>query len=231
MKKLLITGFATALLAFQASALSVYVDQVSGYYASDGEFNISPVTGVGYASDVLYNNNLGQLGFGTFCIERNAGITIPGTYNATVIASGVDPIDSVPIAIGTAWLYSQFAHGTLVGYNYTPGVNRVNSAYYLQLAIWTLEGGYSFGTLAQDRAADTFLQAVANQFGGGDAGLLAAMATLGGSAYDVGVLQLQNAAGGNVQPMLTLLPDGGSALILLGMGLSCLTFVARKFHS
>jgi hypothetical protein len=230
MKKLFVLGTAVA-LAINAMATTVYVDQVSGYFSTDGEFNISPITGNGYAAADLYNNNLGQLGFGTFCIERNASITVPGTYTATVIPSGVDPIDGVPIAIGTAWLFSQFAHGTLAGYNYTPGVNRVNSAYALQLAIWTLEGGYSFGSLAQDRAADSFLQTVANQFGGGDAGLLAAMATLGGAAYDVGVLQLQNANGGNVQPMLTLLPDGGSALILLGMGLSCLTFVARKFRA
>src|ERR1044072_420542 len=224
MKKLLLTGIGIALLAFKASATLVYVDQVAGYHASDGEFNVSPITGAGYASVDLYNNNLGNLGFGTFCIDRNTSITIPGFYNATVYENGVSPTSGLMIAQGTGWLYSQFARGTLAGYNYTVGQTRVDSAYYLQLAIWVLEGQYWYGANSADLAADLaannpFINAVAGQFGGGIGGLSAAMLRLGGGAYGVGVLGLQDLRSDTQrQPMLTLLPDGGSALILLEIG-------------
>ena len=71
MKKLILAIFAaTTVATFQATAITVTVNQVAGYYVSDGEFNVSPVTGSGYGAADLYNNNSGALGFGTFCIDR-----------------------------------------------------------------------------------------------------------------------------------------------------------------
>jgi hypothetical protein len=239
MKKLFLTAVGIALLAVQASATLVYVDQVAGYHASDGEFNVSPVIGAGYDSKVTYNNNLGALGFGTFCIDRNTSITVPGTYNATVYENGLNPASGLLIAQGTGWLYGQFARGTLAGYNYNGGLGgqvRADSAYYLQLAIWVLEQQYWYGANTADLAADLasgnpFITAVANQYGGGVGGLTAAMLRLGGNASGVGVLGLQDLrTDAQRQPMLTLLPDGGSALILLGMALSSIALIARKIR-
>jgi hypothetical protein len=228
MKKLLLAALVASTVAtFQARALVVTVDQVAGYNAGDGEFNISPINGLGsgYGAADLYNNNFGAQGFGTFCINRGVSITVPGQFNATVIGSGIDPVSGNQISVGTAWLFQQFATGTLGGYNYTPGVGRINSAYLLQNAIWVLEGqiGNNFN--------DIFLNMVVTQFGS-----LAAAEVDNNQQYGVGVLGLTTvtptgAPGAPAQPMLTLLPDGGSVLMLMGMGLSGLAVFARKFRS
>jgi hypothetical protein len=226
MKKILLAVLAaTAITTFQAKAIIVTVDQVAGYNLGDGEFNVSPVTGSGYGASDLYNNNFGGLGFGTFCINRSVSIIVPGQYNATVIQSGVDPVSGNQISVGTAWLFLQFAQGALAGYNYTPGLGRANSAYLLQNAIWVLEGqiGNNFG--------DVFLNEVITKFGS-----LANASLDNNQQYGVGVLGLTtlnpNGGPGNpAQPMLTLLPDGGSVLILMGMGLSGLAVFARKFRA
>jgi hypothetical protein len=119
-KKILLSIFAaTTVATFQARAITVTVDRVSGYYnpgSAAGEFNVTPITGNGYGSADLYNNTLGALGFGTFCINENVSLgVVPGQYNATVIQNGIDPNSGNQISLGTAWLYSQFAVGTLAG--------------------------------------------------------------------------------------------------------------------
>lgn len=81
MKKILLAVLVSASLAtFQAGAVIVTVDQVAGYNAGDGEFNISPINGLGsgYGAADLYNNNSGVQGFGTFCINRSVFINVPG---------------------------------------------------------------------------------------------------------------------------------------------------------
>jgi hypothetical protein len=232
MKKILLAVLvASAVATFQASALIVTVDKVSGYSGGDGEFNVSPPNGLGsgYAAVDLYNNSFGNIGFGTFCINRSVFIQVPGQYNATVISSGIDPNNGNQISLGTAWLFLQFAGGTLPGYNYTPGVGRSDSAYHLQLAIWILEGQYPLASIVP--GSDPFLNAAIAAFG-----TLAGAEVDNNGKYNVGVLGLTTLTpaggiGAEVQPMLTLLPDGGSVLILLGMGLSGLAVFARKFRA
>jgi hypothetical protein len=78
---------------------------------------------------------------------------------------------------------------------------------------------------------DIFLNMVVTQFGS-----LAAAEVDNNQQYGVGVLGLTTvtptgAPGAPAQPMLTLLPDGGSVLMLMGMGLSGLAVFARKFRS
>ena len=242
MKKILTTIVAVSLAAAtQVGALTVTVSQLSGYYNTTdggGEFNINPVTGVGYAPSVLVGG-----GFETFCLARNLGINIPGSYNAVVNVNGTFASDSVggtsQITLGTAYLYHQFATGVLAGYNYTPGAStRAQSAYFLQLAIWTLQGQYSYGSLALD-LGNAFVNAAASAYGGGTAGLLAAMAANNGGGFDVGALNLTYiagnpygvAAGTPAQSMLTLLPDGGTTLMLMGIGFSSLALVSRKLRA
>ena len=234
MKKLLITTIVAAVAAFQVSAITVTVDRVPGYFLAGsgaGEFNVSPITGTGYGASDMYNNTLGGAGFGTFCVNENAsmGQILPGTYDATIIPSGIDPTSGSPITKGTAWLFSQFATGAMTDYQYnTLGVlvgQRGNDAFLLQTAIWMLEGTYTLNT------ANKYIVDVTTQFGT----LAGAEADNAAGGYSVGVLGLTYVDGnGNTvaaQPMLTLLPDGGSALLLLGMGLSGLALVSRKVRA
>src|ERR1043165_8043754 len=93
-------------IAIAASAQVVTVSQIDGYHASDGEFNITPVVGAGYDASVVISH-----GFETFCISRNAGIAVPGSYFYSVNPNGIYLPDNVTISKGTAWLYSQFAAG------------------------------------------------------------------------------------------------------------------------
>jgi len=233
MKKTLLSLLIASVVAtFQAGAVIVTVDKVAGYTGGDGEFNISPINslGSGYGAADLYNNNFGSLGFGSFCIDRAVYINVPGQYSATVYSSGIDPNNGNQISLGTAWLFSQFATGTLAGYNYTPGAGRSSSAYELQIAIWILEGQYPIASIVP--GSDPFLNAAITKFGS----LLGAEAD-NNQTYSVGVLGLNyvdangRPTGTAAQPMLTLLPDGGSVLILLGMGLSGLAVFARKFRA
>jgi len=112
-------------------------------------------------------SSIGQRYFQTFCIEYSEEFS-PGTsypvdtgYNALYGHVGAAP--GTPVTIGTAWLYSQFAAGTLSGYNYTYGSGRTTSANQLQQAIWYLQGeGGSFNgyvTLAEANVANAWAAA------------------------------------------------------------------------
>jgi hypothetical protein len=92
-----------------------------------------------------YNSGLkGDEYFQTFCLEASVSFTPGVSYNVSISQDAVYPnTPPDPISIGTAWLYSQFAAGTLSGYNYTYGNaanGRTTSAGLLQQAIWWLEG-------------------------------------------------------------------------------------------
>jgi hypothetical protein len=236
MKKLFVVAAAISLIAVaKLGATTITIDRVNGYYSgSGGEFNISQVLGGGYAASVLVNNNSGQLGFETFCIEDNEQVTIPGTYNAVrnpygdAVGGGANfgasgPDGGDPISIGTAYLYYNFAKGILAGYNYAPGAGRAASAADLQNAIWYLENEITL-TGAQI-AANAYLTLVSGTFGG----LPAAEANANG-AYGVGALNLFDAAGNRAQDQLVL-PDGGYTVILLGMVLGGFGVFSRKLRA
>jgi len=211
MKKIYIAIIAAALLAVSNGLAQVQVLWVPGYTGGGGEFNVAPVIGSGYASSVLIGN-----GYETFCVSRSTGITIPGIYYQTVATNSVVQPDNKTMSKGTAWLYSQFAKGTLPGYRYAgagivnPDLNqnpnqlsdRANDAYSLQLAIWTLEGQYSY----PDYTVNPYLVLAALNFGG----LANAQGPNSPGGYNVGALNLNTVAGVNilgapVQPMLTLI--------------------------
>jgi len=253
MKKILITAAALSLAAAtQVGALTVTVSQLSGYNAGGvgGEFNVTPATGTGYAPTVAFGG-----GFETFCVAQNVGISIPGTYDASVNVSGtyISAYGNVPpgnpptistISLGTAYLFQQFATGVLAGYHYgatAGGVNsgRASDATILQYAIWVLQGSYNYGAGGVLNLANPFVNIAANLYGGGLAGLHAAMAANGVGGFGVGVLNLTYLAGNNygvpvgtpAQSMLTLLPDGGTTLMLMGIGFSSLALVSRKYRA
>jgi hypothetical protein len=98
------------------------------------------------AGDWGYNTSMnGKAFFQTFCIEDNEQFTPGVSYNVGISQNamyGDQPPTGDPISIGTAWLYRQFAAGSLAGYNYNYGAGRQSaaSAGALQQAIWWLEG-------------------------------------------------------------------------------------------
>jgi len=235
MKKTIIGIFAVAaLVVSQAWAVPVTVTRLAGYAVGDGgEFNIAPVFGNGsYAPAVLVGG-----GFETFCVQAsglNSTIgPLPATYDATLASS--------PVSLGTAWLYYQFATGNLAGYKYTdfsatlvntlnypagfPTTARAGSAYGLQAAIWVLEGftGYPVDTAA----AASWLALVEGATGK----TLGQLQAQNNGTYQVARVVLTDANRNQVQNMLALVPDGGSALMLLGMGLSGLALVSRKLRA
>ena len=219
------------LLVSNAAAQQVTVSQTPGYSGNDGEFTVSPIVGAGYGADALVGG-----GFQSFCISRNAGITLPGTYFYSLNPAGVIVPENKTIAKGTAWLYSHFAAGTLPNYRYAgpaiinPGQTdsqRASDAITLQLALWTLQGQYSYGvgdpdplsnySLTQD-LLNPWVNQVANAFGGGVGGLVIAMTANNAGDYNVGVLNLNfidlplGTIGRVAQPVLVLLPTRPASL-------------------
>ena len=115
-----------------------------------GEFSLLPnaelksVLGT-YDAKALYNGTAGTA-FQTFCLEENEYIYSNTEHSATIsnaainggVGGATDGED--PISVGTAYLYFQFAKGTLPNYNYEgTATNRKSSAGELQQAIWWLE--------------------------------------------------------------------------------------------
>ena len=111
-----------------------------------GEFTLRFVTDPlaldGYAGTV---KDVGVSGtFQTFCLEESEYIyPFPSTFDVVVNSKAINGGGGAgpqgdPLSVGTTWLYSQFAKGTLAGYNYTAG-DRHASARALQNAIWALE--------------------------------------------------------------------------------------------
>jgi hypothetical protein len=63
----------------------------------------------------------GQAYFQTFCIETTEFFSPGATYTASTSDNalyGGHPPGGVPVTLGTAWLYSEFASGGLSTYGY-----------------------------------------------------------------------------------------------------------------
>jgi hypothetical protein len=174
-------------LLMAGSALAsptVSVTQTSGYYSgSGGEFTLTPnadlVTALGHSG-----------AFESFCLEKTEYVTLGSTYatvlNTQAMLGGLNngpagPGGGDPLDPRTAYLYTQFTAGTLTGYNYTVGTNRVNSAKALQDVIWYLEdeSGTVSGSLE-----NSFLTAANNAVSSGSWTGLGRVQVL--NLYDVG---------------------------------------------
>jgi len=239
MKKLTITIVAISLVvALRASADTVTVNYVPGYYsAPGGEFNLSAVVGSGYASSVLVDG-----GFESFCLELNEDVDpwnsstynyVVNPYGDAVLGGGnlgaPGPDGGDPISIGTAYLYYEFATGKLTGYDYSTSAangtfaSRAAAAWALQNAIWYLEdeNNATYTPASELIAGGYYLSIVDGMFTDPEGNA--------NGAYGVGVLNLTTLSGGYAQDQL-FLPDGGATAILLGLGLGGIGLVSRKFR-
>lgn len=185
-----------------------------------------------------------QTGFETFCVEIDAEFSPGSTYN-TSIGNTILP-SGAAITIGTAYLYSQFAQGTLQKYNYNQNSSGIGSRAYtsdeLQDAIWYLQGEitsagdqytkgnylYSFGGSSFDPTSDPFVQLAESMFGAN------AFASDANNNYGVQVLELTSANGSTAQDQLVYTPVpepatfAAGAMLLAPLGISALRTIRKK---
>ena len=150
-----LAGVSLALLggAMGAGANQLTMEPGFGPYivGGGGEFTVlpdAPLAGALGAYSPLTQNYVQRGTFQTFCVERNEYITDNTLYDVTF--NTITVFSGVPLSVGTAYLYQQFALGTLAGYNYLdlPAGSRTlashGSAYELQHALWYYMGEYSY---------------------------------------------------------------------------------------
>lgn len=207
--------------------------RLAGYYSGNGgEFTVygfgSSLSNAGYGAQTRDQDPAGDPvtapGFQTFCIEFNEFTGGDPTYfkvNSAAVEGGVSGGNPDPISKGTAWLYSQFAAGTLAGYDYTVGGAREAAALALQHAIWYLEG--------EGGAANAFYDAAVAAVGAGNE---FADAEVG--EYGVYVLNTYATAdhdiAGKRQDFLYRVPDGGTTVALFGAVLAGLGALKRTYR-
>jgi len=214
-KLIILAALAEFLVAQQCLAIVINVSRTGGYYSDGGgEFTVTDPPDPIF--DSIFNNYAGVAtlggGFQTFCISTSIHLK-SNPLDAT--------LDPTGIAVGTAWLYGEFAMGTLAGYNYTDtsGGGRAHSADQLQNAIWELQGQSFDSSLAA-----FYVGLAVSHFGS----LADAMVTAPGGVDALRMVSL----GTDSQPMLAFVgvPDGGATLLLLGLGLTSLGAFKWRFR-
>jgi hypothetical protein len=234
---------ATLALASPAMANQIHVGYAGSAYGpyqegSGGEFTLNDIPDdwldlSGYVEGTTSNfGPAGITSFQSFCLERFESIVGNTTYDASLAGQTTS---GDPLSQGTAFLYQQFAMGTLAGYSYDDGDNdftdaeadaRRASALLLQNAFWWLENEIWLA----NPVANPFLALVAAEFGSVGNGQLNANLAL----YGVQVLQLRTLPNfGDAQDVLFFsparVPDGGTTLALMGFALLGIAILARRF--
>jgi len=195
--------------------VTLYQDLSNYSYSDGGEFRALPnaallsfanPTLAGYAPATADPTAVNPY-FQTFCVETSEYFTPGNTYNVSFsynikYQAGLFLPNGEPITMGTAWLYSQFAAGTLIGtgplpYDYTDGGGRPTTAGDLQEALWYLQGEASLINGGADGTA--FYNAAVSALG-------ATINNPANGAYGVVVLNLTS-GDGNAQDQLMLVPD------------------------
>ena len=224
LSKTILAVVATGLLSCglfsqQAQANQLTLNYGSRHSGNGGEFNVSsanfaPGT-MGYKPATTYNG-----GFETFCLETNEYFNPGSSYyygiSQGAINGGVSGGNPDRISRGTAFLYLNFAKGTLLGYNYSIGALGDASAGALQNTIWYLEGegvNPDAGFLALVQSNVSNYTADNNGFYG------VSVLNLWGDINHTQVAQDQ---------LILTAPDAGSTAMLLGVALGALG-MARRF--
>jgi len=204
-----------------------------GEFRAVGNSGLDSVVNWGAYTAATSGTTSGQQYFQTFCTELQEEF-YPGTsYNISSIGNnalynnnGGTPI---PITLGVAYLYSQFAAGTLGGYDYTYGSGRVASAENLQYAIWTLLGESAIGVTG---AALADLKAVTGSGSGDIFATSADWYSAANGAYGVRDMVLGNPGQNQDQLVMDPVPEPttmiAGALLLLPFGASTLRILRKR---
>lgn len=225
-KSILCSLAITSVALTQVSADTVTIDQNTSIYSvgSGGAFKATPVSGTISNADYASVATQGGISFLTFCLEENEFFSPGSTYSYALNygavnggVSGQDATNYDSVSNATAYLYSEFAKGTL-GNGFTYDLNALTGYGALQQAIWFLEGevftSNSFVSYAQGMTGWSW-NAASN------------------GSYGVYALNLRDSRGGVAQDQLYYstnahVPDGGMTLALLGLGLLGLAIAKRR---
>ena len=120
------------------------------YFSQSGEIRLANYGSVtpnlyGYKLGVTANDGTGEdFYFQTFCIEPYYSIFDGSSYNGTLSYDSRNDTSRTScentLRLGVAYLYKEFADGSLAGYSYTYSSERANDAVKLQDALWFLMG-------------------------------------------------------------------------------------------
>jgi hypothetical protein len=225
MKSKCLLGIGLVMGAFGAGhaamADSIVLYQNSYSFLDAGEFT----------ADTSSQNFLGSYvpativngGFETFCVEASVYFQPGDSYNYTL--SNTDS-QGRNLTEGAAFLYSQFALGTLSGYDYSNAANRNGDAGKLQAAIWYLQGGQSGGNgFAFGGAGNPFYDLAVSNLGSNH------ILTPNDGLFSVQILELWDPANNAHQNQLVLnpflgaqIPESSSfSLLAFGLAVACFT--------
>ncbi len=160
--------------------------------------------------------------FGTFCIEKNEYFQNNGDHDVVLndgsvnggVSGAVNGKDT--ISVGTAYLYEQFALGSLTGFDYDR--SKTGSGSLLQNTIWYLEGEINLS----DVGGSTFLDLVDGLF-------TSPLANFTGSAVKAMNLTRPDGRRGQDQLVYTAsVPDTGATLSMLAFGIIGLAAARRR---
>jgi len=202
--------------AAHATANTIVLDQNAYSFHVGGEFNANTTQNFlqNYSPSAIVGT-----GFETFCIETTVDFYPGSTY--TYDLSTVDS-RGVGLSLGTAYLYDQFAKGTLGNYDYTDTATRNADAGALQAAIWWFQGEQTYPGYPSP-TDNVYYQEALTALGGA-----ANADSPSDGRYGVAVLQMWDGST-PAQNQLIEVPDGSSTTSLFAMGLGGLAILRRRF--
>jgi hypothetical protein len=211
-------ALASSAQCVMAIANSVILN-LDGYtYFPGGEFQALTTEPGNYLTDYSPKAIVGG-GFETFCIETTVDFNPGQSY--TYDFSQVDSFDR-PLTKGAAFLYEEFARGNLPGYDYTDQSTRSLDAGEMESALWWLQYGQTYPNFP-DPLTDPYYLFTIGSLG------LANAESPNNNKYPVDVFQMWD---GDVaaQNQLLLVPDNAPTVLLFGLGLGALAFLAPKLR-
>lgn len=250
MKNRILMGLTSVAVATSSQLLAnntVVLTQGPYSYSDGGEFTATTVPTLATLSYYSPYTST-STSFQTFCVQVTTEFLPGATYSYSVNSislggpnypGGSVPLgqpNSYPLSEGTAWLYSQFARGTLANYDYNiandpaDAAIRKTDAGILQAAIWALQGGQVDGSYPSGVAGNIY-------YGEALAALGVNIDTVATPATDdhVEIMNLSQYNGGDNGPgyyqnQLILVPDGGSTVSMLGAGFTLLALAGLRYR-